>query len=97
MIKLINTEQKKQIHEFAKQLEPLYELFNWEWANWTISDGMECECPKADNIEKTIIGLIKELKRNKESQISTGGIAVSMNKDVGDIEVRWSLEKFLYL
>ena len=81
----MNKEQK--IMKFAKELEVLYEVFNWKWQD-------EETPPTADQIEEIIYELINDIENGQES-VETGGLKVSAT-DFG-IEIEWCLTKSIYV
>jgi hypothetical protein len=85
----LNKEEKKKVKEFAIKIQPLYELFNWLWF-----DGEEF--PSAEQIEECIYTLLKDVKEDEYSNVSTGGLHIE--KYPGEpLDIYWSLEKHLWL
>ena len=88
------TKEEIEIKKFAKKLEVLYELFNWEWVDYHI--------PNAEKIEENIYYLInRAIKIRMEDKtecvgVGSGGITVDID-EFDNLNIKWTLEKSLYL
>jgi len=83
----------EKINEFARELEPIYRLFNWKW----YVGGELMTYPSSKEISNTIHRLAKDAKKHGEA--STGGLTVIADlneKDEGMFLVKWNLDKSLY-
>lgn len=85
----LSIEQSKQVREFAEELAPLYNLFNWHWKD-------KPNTPTAHDIEKNILDLMNGFNKPDYHQASSGGITVCKS-DLNDVEITWSLDKTIYL
>jgi len=84
----IRLKDRKQITEFSKKLEVLYEIFNWTW--WDSE-----EPPTAEKIEEHITNLIKGMKKSTDS-VSCGGITIE-KEDEGYYRIEWKLKESIWL
>ena len=88
MIKVnkLTSEELIQIDIFAEKLVPLYELFNWQWFSWPVTK---------NDIIRTIRDLINDV--NSISDCCSTGWLTAERMDWWIIEIRWSLDKSIYI
>jgi len=84
----VEKEQMKEIKEFSKRLEVLYNTFNWRWCD-------SKNPPTVKEIEKHIIEMIKGLKKKTKS-ISCGGITIE-KEESGQYRIEWRLTEQIWL
>ena len=86
----LNRDSRRKIKKFAKELVPLYELFNWKWI------GNLDRTPNAEEIEQTIIELVNSLFEEEDTYyVATGGLEVSRDEK-NHITIKWAIKK-IYL
>jgi len=82
-------EDSKIISDFAKEIKVIFDLFGFEWDIWATNK--ETKIPSVNEIRKTLIDLIIDVKEGDE-YVSTGRLYAL---DVGDgfIEFGLRIEK----
>lgn len=87
----LDKKSQRMVKEFAKNLVPIYKLYNWTW----FGGEEEGSFPSAKQIENTIYYLLENIEDGEYNNISTGGLTVEKYPDA-PVDIYWSLEKHLY-
>jgi len=83
--------KEKLINDFARKIQPFYELMNWQWHGIGI--------PSKEDIKKTIRMLINDIESNDIENVctksTTGGLFAEKDKD-GFVKIGWEIYSYYY-